>query len=100
MLAASQPQLRIMLHGESCKLLELRRNLVEEVEKISEDFISSHHSDTESYLGHIKELKNVYQDGIKDMVDMYTPVLENCEVLDEWTKEVKDIARIVKEHAI
>ena len=58
MLAASQPELRIMLHGESCKLLELRRKLVVEVENISEDFISSHYLNTEIYLGHMKELKN------------------------------------------
>ena len=99
MLTASQQELRLMLHGESCKLLEMRRKLVEEIEKISEDFISSNYLETESYLGHVKELKNTYQDNIEDMVDMNSPVLKDCEVLDEWTKEVKEIAKIVKEHA-
>ena len=72
---------------------------MEEIEKLSEEFISSNYLETESYLGHVKEHKNTYQDNIEDMVDMYAPVLKDCEVLDEWTKEVKEIAKIVKEHA-
>ena len=87
------------MHIETGKILELRRKLDEEMNRISEDFISSNHLETESYLNVIKYLKNDYQDAIEDMVDMYREVLEKPEVLDEWTQEVKDIANIVKKHA-
>ena len=30
---------------------------------------------------------------------MYSLILEECEALDEWTKDVKNIAKVVKEHA-
>ena len=86
------------MHIETGKILELRRKLDEEMNRISEDFISSNHLETESYLNVIKYLKNDYQDAIEDMVDMYREVLEKPEVLDEWTQEVKDIANIVKKH--
>ena len=67
----------------------------------SKDFISSHCSEqTEVFLDHIKKLKNEYQDEIEEMVDMFSPVLADPEVLDKWTQEVKDIGILVKKHAI
>ena len=59
MLAASQPVLRIMMHEETGKFLELRRDLDKEMELISEDYISSHHLETETFLAHIKKLKMI-----------------------------------------
>ena len=81
------------------QLLELRENLVEEMKSISEDFISTRTTKAEIYLDKIKDLKNVYQDKIEDFVEKYFEVLENPQVLDEWTQEVKDIANVVKRHA-
>ena len=99
MLSATQSELMAMMHSETEKILELRRKLEEEMRRISEDFISSNHLETESYLDVIKQLKNDYQDAIEDMVDMYREVLEKPEVLDEWTHEAKEIAKLVKKHA-
>ena len=85
--------------GETGKLLEVRRELEKEIERISEDFISSHYIETKSYLDHIRELRNNYQDEIGDFVENYTVVLQDPSVLYAWTKEVKDIASVVKKHA-
>ena len=97
--APSQTQLRHQMEEEIEQLLELRENLVEEMKSISEDFISTRTTKAEIYLDKIKDLKNVYQDKIEDFVEKYFEVLENPQVLDEWTQEVKDIANVVKRHA-
>ena len=99
LLSASQPELHTMMHGETEKLLQLRRELEKEMDRISEGFISSNWLEVESYLDHIRKLKNNYQDDIEDFVEQYIEVLEIPNVLDEWTKEVMDIANIVKRHA-
>ena len=101
MLSASQTELNVMMNEKTGKLLELRRELEKEMELISKDFISSHCSEqTEVFLDHIKKLKNEYQDEIEEMVDMFSPVLADPEVLDKWTQEVKDIGIFVKKHAL
>ena len=82
MLSASQFELNAMMHGETGKLLELRREIEMEMERISEEFISSNHLEVESYLDHIKKMKSDYQDNIEDFVDPYSEVLENPDVLD------------------
>ena len=66
MLSASQPELKMMMNMETEKLVKLRTELDKELERISEDFISSHHLETESFLAHIKELKYGYQENIEE----------------------------------
>ena len=97
--APSQSELKHLIEEEIEYLLELREKVVEEMKTISEDFISTRTPKTEIYLDKIKELKNAYQDKIEDFVEEFIEVLKNPHVLDEWTQEVKDIARIVKRHA-
>ena len=99
LLSASQLELNAMMHGETGKLLELRRKLEKEMERISEDFISSHCGETESFLDQIRELRNKYQDEIKDFVENFTVVIEDPRVLHEWTQEVKNIGILVKRHS-
>ena len=88
-----------MMNGETGKLLELRRELEKEMQRISEDFISSHYMEVESFIAMIRELKDDYQDSIELFVDKYMAVLEDSHVLDEWTKEVTEIADKVRIHA-
>ena len=97
--SATQVQLKVMMHVETGKLLELREELEKEMEVISPDFISTRLSEVETYLDQVKVLKNAYQDEVEDFVDKYIEVLENPHVLDEWTKEVREIAEVVKKHA-
>ena len=85
MLSASQPELEVMMNSETGKLLTLKRVLEVEMERISEDFISSCPQDSETYVEIIRKHKDDYQDGIEDMVEMYREVLEKPEVLDDWT---------------
>ena len=59
MLSASQTELSAMIHGETGKLLELRRELDREMEKISEDFISTHYREIDKHLSNITGLKCV-----------------------------------------
>ena len=99
LLSASQPELKSLMHGETEKLLELKRELEKEMERISEDFISSHYMKTERYLDQIRDQRNTYQDEIEDFVDMYTAVLEDTSVLLDWTKEVREIVSVVSKHA-
>ena len=64
MLSASQPELEAMMHGEIGKLLELRRGLEKEMNKITEDFITSNYKVIESHLDKIIENKHDYQNRI------------------------------------
>ena len=89
-----------MVHGETGKLLELRRELEKEMERISEDFISTHHKEIAKHLSNITGLKVDYQNEVEDFVNMFTEVLEDTSVLDEWTNEVKDIGKVVKEFRV
>ena len=99
MLSASQTELMDMVHGETGKLMELRGELEKEMKKLSEEFISSHtYEETESYLDVIRKLKGDYQNEIEDFVDMFSEVLEKPHFLSEWTEEVSNIGKIVKDH--
>ena len=53
LLSASQVELKTRMHGETGKLLELKGELEKEMKRISEDFISSHYMETETYLDQI-----------------------------------------------
>merc|ERR1719341_2096598 len=97
MLSASQPELKAMMHGETGKLLELRRELEKEMNRITEDFITSNHKVIENHLDKIIDMKHGYQDKIEDFVDMYSEVLENPHDLAEWSEEVVAIGKKVKE---
>ena len=88
-----------MMHGETGKLLELREELEKEMKRISEDFISPRYSEVECYLDKIREMKSDYQDEIEDFIDKYIDFLHNPKVLDDWLKEVMDVATVVKNHA-
>ena len=66
-----------MMHGETGKLLELRRGLEKEMNKITEDFITSNYNVIESHLDKIIEIKDDYQNKIEYFVEMYSEVLEN-----------------------
>ena len=99
MLSASQPGLKVMMYVETGKLLEMRRKLENEIERVSEKYISSHPQETKSCLDKIKELRSEYIYDIRDFFDMYKQVLEEPAVLDEWTKELKEISLKVRVHA-
>ena len=100
MLSASQTELMDMMHGETGKLLELRRELNKEIERISEDFVSTLDLDTTwPYLTQIRRKKSEYQIQIEDFVDMFTEVLDDPHLLNELTEEVTNIGKKVKEHA-
>ena len=51
--SASQSELSAMMHGETGDLLELRRELEKEMEKISEGFISFYYKEVENYVATI-----------------------------------------------
>ena len=69
MLSASQSELRDMMNGETGRLLELRGELEKEMEKISEEFISSHDLDTNhSCIWKIRNQRSDYQIKIEDFV--------------------------------
>ena len=88
-----------MVHGETGKLMELRGELEKEMKELSEEFISYHtYEETESYLDVIRKLKGDYQNEIEDFVDMFSEVLEKPHFLSEWTEEVSNIGKIVKDH--
>ena len=75
MLSASQEELMDMMHGETGKLLELRRELYKEMERISEDFVSTLDLDTAwPYLAQIRISKSEYQNQVEDFVDMFSEV--------------------------
>ena len=94
MLSASQTELMDMMHGETGKLLEFRKELDKE------DFISSLDLDTTwSFLAQIRRSKSEYQNQVEDFVDMFTEVLDDPNVLNEWTEEVTNIGKKVKDHA-
>ena len=70
MLSASQTELKAMMNEKTGKLLELRRELEKEMELRSEECISYHCSvQIETFLEHIKKMKDEYQDEIEEMVD-------------------------------
>ena len=100
MLSASQNELRVMMHGETGKLLELRRELEKEMERISEDFISTHYKEIHKNLSNITGLRIDYQNEVKDFMNMFTEVLDDTSVLDEWTNVVGDIGKVVKEFRV
>ena len=58
------------MHGETGKLLELRRELEKEMNLITEDFITSNYKVIESHLDKIIKNKHDYQNRIEDFVDM------------------------------
>ena len=99
MLSASQAELMDMMHSETGKLLEMRRELDKEMERISEDFVNNLDLDTTwPHLTQIRRKKSEYQIQVEDFVDMFTEVLDAPHVLDEWTEEVTNIGMKVKEH--
>ena len=69
------------------------------MERISEDYVSNRFKEVETYLDKILAMKESYQDQIDNLIDKYSEVLEDHTVLDEWEKEIKDIASIVRKHA-
>ena len=100
MLLASQTELMDMMHGETGKLLELRRELDKEMERNLEDFVSNLDLDTTwPHLTKIRRKKSEYQIQVEDFVDMFSAVLDDPHVLDEWTEEVTNIGKTVKYHA-
>ena len=99
MLSASQSELRDMMNGETGKLLELRGELEKDMEIVSEEFISSHDFDTNyACLWKIRNKRSDYQIKIEDFVDMFSEVLEDATVLDEWTEEISNIGKLVKKY--
>ena len=98
-MSATKMELHGMMHEETENILVLGERLMKEMDIISEDFISSRYSEVETFLGRIKAMKNTYQDEMEDFVEKYIEVVENPQVLEKWTKEVVNIASIVKKHA-
>ena len=47
----------------------------------------------------IRRKKSEYQIQVEDFVDMFSVVLDDPHVLDEWTEEVTNIGKKVKDHA-
>ena len=72
-----------MMHGETGRLLELRRELDKAMEMISDNHISIYYKDIETYIYKIVDLKGDYQSEVEDFLNMYSVVLEGPSVLDE-----------------
>ena len=87
-----------MIQNDIKKLQGLREQLLCEMERTSQGFVSTRYWNSEIVIDQIKDSKNNYQDEVEDFVDRYTEVVENSKLLDEWSKEVKDIAEVVKKN--
>ena len=73
------------------KLMDLRRDIEKEMELMSEWVISFSIPESEHYLSKIRELKCEYQVEIEVLIDKFTLVIKDSEVLDRWTVDLDDI---------
>ena len=93
--SATKRKLIGMMPRVNKRLLKLKDELVKSVKRMSEECASSA---VETDLATVRSMKNVYQDEIEDFVELYENVLENQEVLEEWTQEVKNVARELRKY--
>ena len=70
------------------------------MERATQGLVSTRYWNSEIVINEIKDSKNNYQNEIEDFVDKYTEVVNDSNLLDEWSKEVKNIAEVVKKNTI
>ena len=99
MLSASQEELKAMLQGEERNLLDKRRKLFSEIERVSESYISPNPKENKICLDQIKVFRNEYLNDTVDFISDYKQLLKDPSVLDEWIMEIDDISQKVKELA-
>ena len=77
MASATKLELYDMIQNDIKKLQGLREQLFCEMERASQDLVSTRYWNSEIVIDKIKDSKNNYQDEVEDFVDRYTEVVEN-----------------------
>ena len=93
---------RDMLKAEGKALQHLRRNLLREVDDLTEDDVAAvGKEDVLTALENIKALRNEYQNKVEDFLEDFDSELQqDPPVKAGWKNDIRIVGRIVKDHAM
>ena len=93
---------RDMLKAEGKALQHLRRNLLREVDDLTEDDVAAvGKEDVLTALENIKVLRNEYQNKVEDFLEDFDSELQqDPPVKAGWKNDIRVVGRIVKDHAM
>ena len=93
---------RDLLKAEGKALQHLRRNLLREVDDLTEDDVAAvGKEDVLTALENIKALRNEYQNKVEDFLEDFDSELQqDPPVKAGWKNDIRIVGRIVKDHAM
>ena len=75
--------------------------MLRQVEDFTEDDVMNRLSVVERELDRIRDIRDEYQDGVEEFIDVYKEHMENDpnRTLENWRRDISEVGAIVKQHA-